>query len=318
VFVNRTTFRVYSLDFSMKSYDYAPTDMTALCPEVLKPGVVAIAYQRQPDTRIHFIRSDGVAVVLVEDPNEEVSAFVTVRTAGKILDVVVLPAISATADDQVYYVVQRVMNGQFVVQLEKWAQTDNCKGGLISQVADSFITQTFGSPQTVITGLSLFNGQQVVVWADGQDVGTDDTTDPKNWRLIYTVAGGQITLPVAATNVTVGLPYTAQFQSAKLGLATQQMMSPLARQKNISRMGLMAADFHPKGVQYGADFAHLSDMPMFGKGGFIQDTDPVSDYDDNTFPFGGTWTSDSRLCLQSQAPRPATILGVALDMDMNP
>jgi hypothetical protein len=30
--------------------------------------------------------------------------------------------------------------------------------------------------------------------------------------------------------------------------------------------------------------------------------------------FPGTWTTDARVCLQAQAPRPATVVAVTIDM----
>jgi hypothetical protein len=311
-FVNRTGYRVYSLSFEFKFYDYAPRDETAICPDLLKPGVIRIAYQRQPDTRIHYVRSDGVVVMQVL----EVSGFVTVTTNGIIEDVVVLPALSGNQDDQVYYVVNRTINGATVRNLEKFAQHDQCKGDQpLCLLGDAYIAQTFGSPQTVITGLASLNTCQVVVWADGADVGTQVNSDGSR-TLLYAVAGGQITLPVAATNVMVGLPYTAQFQSTKLGLATSQIQSPLNRKGKVQQIGLLMADVYKKAIRYGSDFLHLYDMPEI-EGGTVAPAGTSSAYDEPMFNFGGTWTTDARVCLQAQAPQPVTVLALAIDMEKN-
>ncbi len=82
-------------------------------------------------------------------------------------------------------------------------------------MADSYVTYT-GAPTTSITGLSHLEGEEVVVWANGVDLGTD-----ANYEQTYTVASGAVTLPAEDTNVTVGLPYYARFKSAKLALQTQ-------------------------------------------------------------------------------------------------
>jgi hypothetical protein len=37
-------------------------------------------------------------------------------------------------------------------------------------------------------------------------------------------------------------------------------------------------------------------------------------YDENVIEFPGTWTTDARVCLQAQAPRPATVVAVTIDM----
>lgn len=315
VFVNRTGIKVFELvaGNNYPFYDYVATDMMAVVPELGRPGIVRMDVQRQPDTRIHCVRSDGVAIVAVSDKDENVLAWVQVQTNGFIEDVVTLPALSGDIDDQVYYVVRRTISGNTVRYLEKWAQEITCRGDqALCTLADSYSTHVYGSPQTVITGLDTLEGQPVVVWADGADVGTDDSAMP--WTQRYTVTGGQITLAVAATNVVVGLPYAAQFQSTKLGEATQDVPSPLNAQKKINHLGLIMADVHSKGVRYGADFDHLDDLPSTVNGVDIGQV-ILANYDENPSEFPGIWDTDSRLCLQAQAPRPCTMLAVTLDLE---
>jgi len=40
-------------------------------------------------------------------------------------------------------------------------------------------------------------------------------------------------------------------------------------------------------------------------------------YDERMIPFDGEWTTDARVCLQGQAPRPATVLAFTLSMTTN-
>jgi hypothetical protein len=142
------------------------------------------------------------------------------------------------------------------------------------------------------------------VWADGHDIGTNDTVVP--WVQLYTVSGaGVLTLNAAYSNIVVGLAYTSQFQSAKLG-SNAQGLGALNSQKKINHIGLVLADMHPKGLQYGSSFDYLDDMPMSEDGTDVG-TSTITDYDQNLIEFPGTWTTDSRLCL----------LGVSLIMDVN-
>lgn len=311
-FVNRSTMRVYELAFDVRTYDYLANDITALCPELGSPGIVRMDVQRQPDTRIHCVRSDGVVMVGILDRSEDTLCWVTVTTDGFVEDVVILPASSGNLDDQVYYVVKRTINGSTVRYLEKMAQEIDCRGGSFSYLADAYLAVTNTSPTATITGLGHLEGQQVVVWADGADVGTDDSVTP--WVQKYTVSGGQITLAAPATNVVVGLPYTAQFQSAKLGLATAQVATTLNQQKVIHHLGVVLAYSHVKGLKFGADFDNIDDMPSMERGAVV--TGVQTEYDENMIPFPGKWTTDARVCLQSQAPRPCTVLGMSIDLMM--
>lgn len=309
VFVNSTGCRAHMLEFTSPYafIDYAESDLTALCPRILSPGVVRMAVQRHPDTRIHFVRSDGTVVLCVFDKVEQVQAFVTVVTNGTVEDVVILPNQVGNLDDQVYYVVKRTINGATVRYLEKWAQETECFGDQsLCKLADSHVVYS-GAPATIINAAHLV-GQQVVVWADGADVGTNDSLLP--WTQRYTVdVNGHVTLPQAASNVVVGLPYTAQFQSAKLGLAVGSN-SPLNRLKSISRIGLVAANIHPKGLQYSEDGAYWNDMPAIERGTTVG-TAVRSSYDETSFEFPGVdYNADQRVWLQSFAPRPCTVMAL--------
>ena len=317
VFVNRSGVRVFDLSFDLKGYDFSSSDLMMLAPDIGRPGITRMDVQRLPDTRIHCVRSDGTVAMSVMNKGEEVLAWIEIETDGLIEDVVTLPAEDGNTDDQVYYQIKRTINGSTVRYLEKWAQERECIGGTLSRCADSYVTYT-GSAATVITGLSHLEGEQVVVWADGADVGTIDTARP--WTQTYTVSGGQIVLATAATNVVVGLGYTAQFKSTKLGL-TGPGVVPLNKTKNGRHMGLILANTHHKGIKYGPTLDDtgsllMDDMPGIENGASVGDG-VYTTYDEQVIEFPGLWTTDMRLCLQAQAPRPATVMAIALEMEQS-
>lgn len=312
IYVSRSGIKVFELAFDGQSYDYNSNDLTVLVPENGYPGIVRLDVQRNPDTRIHCVRSDGTVMMSAFDKTEDVTAWFDIETDGYVEDVVTLPGANGSTDDQVYYVVKRTINGSTVRYLEKWAKETECRGGTINKQADAFVLYS-GTPETVITGLDHLEGEAVVVWADGQDVGTDETTTP--WSQTYTVSGGQITLATAASNVVVGLGYTAQWQSTKLGLQASAMATLLNQQKKLSHIGLVLKWAHPHGLKFGPDFTYMDNMPD------LESYQPVTtvwtDYDEQEIEFPSVWTTDLRLCFQSQAPRPCTILGVAVDLEVH-
>lgn len=313
-FVNRSGVKLFALSFSLSSYDYTANDLMQAYPDLGLPGIVRLDVQRLPDTRIHCVRSDGTAIVAVSGPPDEPPAWIPITTNGDIEDVVVLPALDGDTDDQVYYVVKRTINGSTVRYLEKWAQESDCQGGQLNLQADAFATYS-GAAATVITGLDHLEGEEVVVWADGADVGTNDTARP--WTQIYTVAGGQITLAVAASNVVVGLGYSAQFKSTKLGLQLPGA-GPLNRTKTIGHIGLLLLNTHKRGLKFGPVLDDtgsqlMDDMPAV-EGGTTIATEVPASYDQQFIEFPGTWSTDSRVCLQAQAPRPATVVAVSIEM----
>lgn len=302
-FVQRGGARVFELSFGQANssdgytYDYGSGDLSVLCPEVLLPSVVALGVQRQPDTRIHAIRADGRAAVLVYDKAENVRCWITVEcgdvTQEKIVDVVVLPG---DVEDQVYYVI----NSQTTYRLVKWALESECRGGSMSKCADLHVTHTGGAIST-LSGLDQLEGRLLVVWADGADRGT------------FMVSGGSISLGGSYSNVCAGLPYTAQYKSTKLAYAAG-LGTALNQRKRVGNISLVLRDAHKAGLKYGPDFGNLDDLPNMEDGALTPANYVWEAFDKDSFEFNGTWDTDSRVCLQAAAPRPVTICGLVVTL----
>jgi len=283
--------------------DYSASDLTVLAPEVGQPSIVRMAVQRYPDTRVHCVRSDGTVAVMVFDPAEDVKCWVLIQTTGTVEDVFVMPASSTSIEDSVYYLVNRTINGTTKRYLEKWALESECTGSTLNKQADSFILYS-GASTATITGLSTLEGQTVVVWGDGLDLGT------------YTVTGGQITLSRAVSNAVVGLGYTAQFKSVKLAYASEEGTA-LTQKKRVDALGLILSNTHYQGLQYGTDFSHLDNLPLV-ENGIATAADYIwTDYDFDAFSFNDSFTTDSRLCLQAAAPRPCTVKAAIIGIQTN-
>lgn len=302
-FVDRTGCKLYEMSFDVKAYDYGAMPMMELCPEIGLPGIVRMDVQRKPDTRIHLVRSDGIVLIGVINRAEDVLSWHKFETDGEVEDVVVLPALDGDLDDQVYYLVARL--GGTVRYWEKWAQEIDCRGGATNLQADSHLTFT-GPAQTFL--VPHLASQEVVVWGNSVDLGTAD-----DYTQTYTAdETGLVRLDVMASNVCIGLGYEARFKSTKLGFLMQGD-SPLNQTKKIDHVGFITADTHKKGIRFGPDFDHLDDMPLMERGASV--TEEVStDYDEEPIPFPGKFTTNARVCLVAQAPRPATVLALTVDM----
>ena len=298
-FVQRGGDRVFQLSYDVDVYDYKSEDVTILVPEQCESGITRMAVQRKPDTRLHCVLENGNVAILVFDKAEDVTAWVDFETDGSVEDVFVLPD---GIEDDVYYVVKRTINGAEVRYLEKWAMESEAIGGTLNKQADSFVTYT-GAPATVIPVAHL-EGETVVVWADGAYVGD------------FVVSGGNITLSVAASNVVAGLTYEARFKSAKLAFAAKGGTSLNMSKRNPS-LALIMRNTHRFGIQYAGDFDHLQDLPGVEGGIEVGDNYIWAEYDDGIFPLNGDWSTDTRLCIRSVAPKPATILCLTVVTETN-
>ncbi len=300
LFVQKSGIRLFQSSYKVEADDYKPDDLSKIIPEFLLSGVVRIAIQRQPDTRVHVVLGDGTVMILVLDELEDVKGWFSYSTDGSVEDVVILPGDS---EDAVYYSVARTVGGNTVRYLEKWAQEAECQGGNLNKQADSF-TVYQGSPTSTITGLSHLEGKDVVVWGDGVDLSPDDSTGVQQ---TYTVSGGQITLFTAVSNAVVGLPYTAQYKSAKL-LLQSRMGTLLLQKKNIINIGFTLKNTLKSALKYGQDFTDMYDLPDVEGGSIVADSNLYETYDEEMFDFGGEYDTDPRICLEVKSPRPCTIL----------
>jgi len=298
IYVGRTGSRVFNQQSDPYSGRMSAEDLTVLAPEVCQPQVTRMALQRNFDTRVHFVRSDGAIAMLVFEDAEAVKCWATVTTQGTIEDVITLPALPGQVEDTVYYSVARVINGSTVRFLEKRALQSDCVGGNVNKQADAFLLYS-GAPTTVIGGLSYLQGATVVCWADGLDQGTFVVSNT-----------GTITLPNPVSNACIGLGYQAVFESAKMSEQPIQ----LTEKKRISRLSLVLKDAHYQGLQFGTDLSRLDDLPLVENEVVTPAGTVWPTYDNQSFGVDGEFDTDARLYLVANAPRPCTVLAAKMEM----
>lgn len=359
VFVQKSGIRLFQTDYQVEKDDFQADDLTKLIPEIFASGIVRLAVQRQPDTRLHCVLGNGRVAILVFDMLENVKCWITCSTLGYVEDAIVLPG---TTEDTVYYSVKRTINGSDVRYLEAWALESECSGatyiydgasatdipvivndrvifedgvvvtardadgdkignytvanGVVTlgaavtyvtltpslyKLADSFITYS-GTSTASMTGLDHLEGESVVAFGDGKDLGT------------YTVSGGAITLSEAVQTCCIGLPYTARYKSVKLNTLDRSGTS-IGQPKIINRLGLVMIDSHNRGLRYGPDFDNLDDLPLVEDYTEVIDDVIWDEYGNEYFEFDGAWSSDSRICLESASPLPCNLLALIVGIN---
>lgn len=297
VFVGRNASKVYELSLDGVSYNYSASELTSIVPEIGAAGFVKLLVQRTPDTRIHGIRSDGKVAILVFDKIEKVTCWVLYETDGAVVDGCVLP--SATGD-QVFYAVSRAnpydAGGTY---FEEWADESLTVGGERNFLADCS-TEYDGAPTTTLTGLGAHKRLSISVWGDGADLGTHLVADD-----------GTITLATAVSKAVAGRSYTARFKSAKFSEASEIALN---QKQQLHHVGLVLADTHAQGIRFGQDFDHLENMPLVEEGAAVDPDTVWESYTMDSIPIEGTWGNDSRLCLEAESPRPATVLAAIVSV----
>lgn len=308
VFIQRSGKRAFELVFSVDQQDYISNNLTRYHPTILEAGVKIMAVQRQPDTRIWFILDDGTAAVLVYEKAEDVLAWHRIETEGEIEDCIVLPN---TDDDDVYFIVKRNINGSDVRYQERLAYDHQGEGGDENFMADAYKVVSVTATD-VATGLSHLEGETVVAWVAGSPAMAADYS-----ARTFTVSGGQITLPDITTgDVVIGLPYQGQWKSTKLAYAAA-LGTAIGQSKSVPSVWPLLINTHLKAVKFGPDFDTLQHMPEVIDG-LAQTVDTMLDEEDGgAYPIPAKWNTDSRLCMEFNAPFPATVLGVGITVITN-
>ena len=171
--------------------------------------------------------------------------------------------------------------------------------------------------QSVLTGLSHLEGQQVAVIGDGFVV-----SSPNNSKYpALTVTGGQVTLPMAYGIIHVGLPITADLET--LNIDTAQGASILDRMKAITKVsmwvqdtrGLMVGAVPPEGITLnslqGLDptITSFYEPKVRYSEGYSVPNQLLTRVIEQ--PISGQWNSHGRVLVRQVDPLPAAILAIA-------
>jgi hypothetical protein len=129
---------------------------------------------------------------------------------------------------------------------------------------------------------------------------------------------GVVALGGTYTNVFVGLPYRGRYKSAKLAYGAQGGTALLVP-KIVDQIGLLMMDVHRDAVRVGPSFTKLTKYIIKSDTlDVLADSEAVkSVHDAIQQPLGGTWSTDSRVCIQVNAGHPATIGGIAMSIKTN-
>lgn len=236
-FVQRSKKTVRELNFNFDSDSYVATDLNLFASHVSTSygrfaastgiGIVQVAYQESPFGVYWVIDSVGRLYGLTRDIQQQIAAWHSHVIGGRLTDAVYsggsgadypafVTSISVLPDangelDQLWMVVRRSINGVDSYYVE---YMDDIKPNASLSIGSSTDIKSFldcasfasGASATVWTGYTRFAGESVYVIAE-------NAAGVIVHSGLLTVSGaGEITLPVAATKVVVGLHANAELR----------------------------------------------------------------------------------------------------------
>lgn len=280
---------VRELGFSNEQQSYATGDLSLRAAHLFDDyQIIDISVSKAPMPVVWCVSSNGRLLGLTYVPEERITGWHWHDTDGTFESICVVPE---GEEDRVYACVKRNINGTDKRYVERMAPF---KVQALADVRYSDSWKAYsGAATTTITGLSHLENETVSVLADGK-------IHPSR-----TVASGSITLDYAASNVAVGLPYTAELHT--LPAVMQVDGFGTGRTKNVGRTWIRVSE--SPGFQVGTDQGGLTPSSSAVDGaslasGVIEAT---------LLP---AWTQDGQVIIQQQNPVPLTVIGMTFEVSV--
>lgn len=329
VFLQRAKRKVRKFVFDFNVDQFIAPDLTVLSDQITRTGVIAMAYQQEPDSHLWCVRSDGVAAVLVYDPDQNVVGWQRAKPAGtdaKYEGVATIPGAdgagqvqSSDERDEVWVTVSRTINGatkRYIEVFEKLLEgplrndyeTDAAwETAVLSAQEDAFHIDSgltySGAATTTLTGLDHLEGETVDIWANGAV------------HAQKTVASGSVSLDYSVTKAQVGLPRTAKAQTLKLAAgASATGSTAVAKTKSIRDVGIVFLDTST--VKVGLSEDDLQAI-TFREATDDMDTAVALVTGEHIHTLDGGDSLDPRVFIHSNGPAPFTVLAIAPEITTN-
>lgn len=292
--------RDFSYEFAEDSY--VGKDLTILARHLFEDMTIkAWAFSQAPYSIVWVVLDNGTLVSLTYIKEHDVWGWTRHETDGTFEDVVV---VADGNEDVPYFIVNRTIGGNTKRYIERLHTR------VFADVKDAFFVDSgltySGAAADVISGLDHLEGETVVALADGNVV--------RN----LTVSSGSITLPIEATKVHVGLPYTATIKTLDIDMGqVRGLGSVQGRWKSVSEVTFRVED--TRGIWLGtSEETRESGKLIEWKQRAVEAwSDPIDVYtgDFRITPLPD-WTNGGNVVVSQFDPLPMTILAIMPDLSV--
>ncbi|HRF11300.1 MAG TPA: hypothetical protein PLR37_04065 [Candidatus Accumulibacter phosphatis] len=188
-FVQRASRKLRAMSYKFETDAYGAPDLSVLAEHATASGIVAMAYQQEPESIIWMVRSDGVIATVTVDRDQDVVGWARQITDGVYESIATIPV---SDGEEVWAIVRRTVGGSTVRYVERFDP---------AMATDCAITGTHATGTDTWAGLDHLEGKEVDVLADGIVMQRE------------TVSGGVVTIARDALAVEIGLPYTTTIET---------------------------------------------------------------------------------------------------------
>lgn len=217
IYVQKRSQTVRDMAYSFETDSYDGMDLTLLAKHLLRgKTIVDAAYMQDPDSRLYFVRSDGVIICLAYINDQKVYAWSHIITKGKYLSVC---TVAGEETDEVYTAVER--DGKtYIEKMETDKDSQDPKDYIMT---DCSKVLTFDEPDDAAS-VDWITGT-VSVLADGKFFENVEIKE------------GTVTLPTKVSYMIIGYPYRMTIELPNVEIQAQNGTMQ-GRYKNVRTVSL--------------------------------------------------------------------------------
>jgi hypothetical protein len=290
-----------SIGYVFESDDFIPKDESLLAEHLLKPDIIDMDIQPQPNSVVWTVRSDGVAPALTLIEDQEIFGWGAHILGGSfgagdaVIESVAIIPDPGNTHDQVWFSVKRTVNGNTVRYIE-FLEEDFDIG---DDLEDAFFVdsgRTFTGPVDSIT-IPHLEGETISILADGEVV--SDTT---------VGVAGVTALGGTYTKIHAGLPYTSDLETLRLEVRDARVGGTQQGRKSRIVKVVVRVD-NSLGGQIGPDVAQLEPI-IYRDATDLMDTTPPLLTGDIEVNFTGGYSRLGIILIRQEQPLPLTVLSL--------
>lgn len=294
---------VRDLSYNFYTNIFTGTDITVLSSHLFYGHeILEWAYCEEPFKLIWAVRDDGVLLCLTFMKEQELIGWTHSDTQGLFKSVAsCIETTDFGAQDALYCVVEREVNGQTLQYIERMAERIFPDADPTTAWCVDAGLQYDGAPATSFSGGEHLAGLECVGLADGVPI-TPFTM----------AANGNFTLPSAASVVTIGLAYTPRLQTLQLDIGEPTIQG---KPKKISSVVVRVQD--TLGIEIGQTFDSMTPMKDLVLGNISSMLAGLPDQTVTGLVTGDamtildpSWNIPGQYCIRQPHPLPVSVLGV--------
>jgi hypothetical protein len=291
LFVQRSSKKIREFIYRFDNDAYVAPNLSLLSEHITQQGIIAVAYQQEPDQILWAPCADGELVGMTYERSEDVVGWHRHNISGIIESIVSIPHWD-NDQDSTWVVVKRTIDGSDVRYIEYF---EKYKVDEYAHFVDSGLMYE-GVAATVISGLDHLEGEEVAVLTNG-------AVHPNR-----TVTGGEITLQYESTIVTVGLPFTSVLETMPLeaGAADGTSQGKNMRITNLT----IRVDKTGAGLWFGSAESMLDEIHFRSSNTLMDNPVPLLTGDTELLPFPAGYEVGTSMVLHHVLPLPCTILAL--------